>query len=162
MNVKIGNLIITSFCNKNIEHLKFIRDLKEDDLIYQFVSTDVEEELKTTSEKLELEKSYIIETKKEPIGYISIKKIINEDKIIELRYAVHPEHRRFKGSINKGYGQQILEECSTYIFDNMNIDSIDLHIRKDNEASIGCAKKANYKCIDENDDEYYYIYRLSK
>ena len=40
--------------------------------------------------------------------------------------------------------------------------NIDLHIRKDNEASIGCAKKANYQCVGMNDEEYYYIYRLSK
>lgn len=62
----------------------------------------------------------------------------------------------------KGYGEQILEECGNYLFTFDDINHIDLHIRKDNEASIGCAKKANYQCVGMNDEEYYYIYRLSK
>lgn len=165
MNILIGNLNITSYCVENIDHIKFRHDLVEDDLIYEFVSTTVGNDLLETQEigKLELGYSYIIEDHKKPIGYIYIGSIENSKDIVELRYAVHPEFRRlgylgYSNSSRRGYGQQILEECSNYLFTLDNIEGVELHIRKDNEASIGCAQKAKYKCIGTNEEEYYYIY----
>lgn len=168
MKINIGNLIITSFCSNNIEHIKFRNDLKEDDPIYDFVSTTIEDDLQEVySDELELEQSYVIQDKNKLVGYIYIKGISEENGIVELRYAVHPEFRRlgyigYKDESRKGYGQQILEECSNYLFTFDDINSVELHIRKDNEASIGCAEKAKYKCLGENNDEYFYIYRKYK
>lgn len=167
MNRKIGNLTITSFCSENIEHLKFRNDLKEDEAIYDFVSTNIENDLvEIESKEIELkESSYIMSEKDKLVGYVYFD--IIADGIVELRYAVHPEYRRL-GCLEstavdrKGYGQQILEECRDYLFTLENINSVMLYIRKDNEASIRCAKKAKYKCIGVNYGEYFYIYRASK
>lgn len=168
MNIKIGNLMITSFCSENIEHLKFRNDLKEDEAIYDYVSTNIEYDLQEIDNQEEInleEASYIIAEKDKLVGYVYLD--IVEAGVVELRYAVHPEYRRlgylgYSDSNRKGYGQQILEECRDYLFTLKDINSIELHIRKDNEASIGCAKKAKYKCIGENANEYYYIYRNFK
>ena len=168
MNIKIGNLTITSFCSDNIEHIRFRKDLKHDYPIYEFVSTNIESDLQEVhSDNIELERSYIIQANNDLVGYICIKEISEEEGIVELRYAVHPEFRRlgylgYHDKNRKGYGQQILEECSNYLFTLDNINSVELHIRKDNQASIGCAEKAKYKCLGENNEEYFYIYRTYK
>lgn len=154
MDISIGNLNITSFCLENIEHLNFRKDLKEDDLIYEFVSTSVEEDLhEVYSDEIELENAYIIRFKDKLIGYIYLREIPNNEGTVELRYAVHPKYRRL------GYGKKILEECRNYLFTLDNVNGIELHIRKDNEASITCAKRAKYKCVGGNNDEYFFIYK---
>lgn len=168
MQVSIGNLMITSFCAENIKHQKFRFDLAHDEVIYDFVSTNIYNDLvEVVGEDVRLECSYIIQDNDKLVGYIDTKIILNEEGIIELRYAVHPKYRRlgylgYSDSTRKGYGEQILEECSSYLFNFDNVNSIDLHIRKDNVASIGCAKKAKFKCIGTNEDEYYFIYRCSR
>ena len=169
MNIKIGNLSITSYCAENPEHIKFKWDLTKDESIYEFVSTTIGRDLHEVikDDELELENSYIIQNKNNPVGYIYIERISETEGIVELRYAVHPEYRRlgflgYHDQNRKGYGQQILEECSNYLFTFDDINSVELHIRKDNEASIGCAEKAKYKRIGENEEEYYYIYRRFK
>lgn len=150
--------MITSYCAENHEHIKFKWDLVKDEFIYEFVSTNIGKDLQEVSndEDIELENSYIIQDKDKLVGYIYIKAIPEEVDTVELRYAVHPEYRRLS------YGQQILEECSKYLFNFDGINSVELHIRKDNDASIGCAEKAKYKRLGENNDEYYYIYKTFK
>lgn len=169
MQISIGNLKITSFCAGNSQHQKFRFDLMRDDAIYEFVSTTIGKDLDEYEEEddIKLEHSYMIQDHDKLVGYIYTEGISKEEGIVELRYAVHPEYRRLKflgysDPNRKGYGQQILEECCRYLFTFDDINSVDLHIRKDNDASIGCAKKAKYKCVGENDDEYYYIYRRSR
>lgn len=169
MNISIGNLTITNFCTQNPEHVTFKCDLVKDQSIYDFVSTNIGDDLivPTESDDLELDHSYVIEDNHKPIGYIYIEGLSQTQGVVELRYAVHPEYRRlgflgYSDSNRRGYGQQILEECSNYLFTFEDINSIELHIRKDNEASIGCAEKAKYKCIGEYKAEYYYIYRMSR
>ena len=169
MQISIGNLMITNFCSDSIKHQKFRFDLIRDDAIYEFVSTSIGKDLieLEESEDIELEHSYIIQDNDELVGYIYIEGISEEEGIVELRYAVHPEYRRlgFLGqsdSNRRGYGQQILEECSKYLFTFDNINTVELHIRKDNYPSLGCAKKAKYKCVSENNNEYYYVYRYSR
>ncbi len=157
MDISIGRLNITSFCLENVEHLKFKKELKEDELIYEFVSISIEDDLhEVYSDNLELENSYIIKHQDKLVGYICLKEIPENYEIVELRYAVHPKFRR------QGYGRKILEECRDYLFSLENINGIELHIRKDNEASIYCAKRAKYKCTGENNDEYFYIYKSLK
>ena len=148
MDISIGKLNITSFCLENLEHIKFRNELKEDDLIYEFVSTSIESDI-------ELENSYIIRTKDELVGYIYLKLISEEDNIVELRYSVHPKYRGL------GYGKRILEECRQFLF-NVDMNCVELHIRKDNENSIRCAESAEYELTGENNDEYFYIYKSLK
>jgi len=150
--------MITSFCSKNINHLKFRKELKQDEYIYEFVTIDIEKDLieATSEEKIEIDNSYIIQDNDKLVGYICLKPMYEEKDIVELRYAVHPEYRRLN------YGKQILEECRNYLLSFNYINDLELHIRKDNNASIGCAEKAKYKRIGENDLEYYYIYRAIK
>lgn len=101
---------ISSLIYLNINHLKFRRDLKRDDLIYEFVSTDIERDLidNTNEQEIELENSYIIQDRDKLVGYIYIEGISQEEKIVELRYAVHPEYRRlgylgYSDENRKGY-----------------------------------------------------------
>lgn len=157
MDISIGKLTITSFCLENIEHLKFRNDLQKDELIYEFVSTSIEDDFyEVYSDNLELENSYIIKFQNTLVGYIYLTKLAESEGLVELRYAVHPKYRRL------GYGRKILEECRKYLFTLDNINGIELHIRKDNESSIYCAKRAKYKCIGENNNEYFYIYKSMK
>lgn len=169
MNISIGNLNITSFCSNNIDHVKFRKELANDEYIYEFVSTTISDDLHEVENDLEIEldNSYIIQDKDKLVGYIYIEGISEEEGIVELRYAVHPEYRRlgflgYSDVSRLGYGQQILEECKDYLFTFDNINSVELHIRKDNKVSIGCAEKAKYKKIGENNNEYYYVYRAYK
>lgn len=171
MHKSIGNLVITSFCSDIAEHVKFKWDLSQDDKVYDFVSIDIGNDLvkyeleDKNDDVIKFEHSYIVENDDKPVGYIYTKDL--EHGVVELRYAVHPLYRRLNfigySDINRhGYGEQILRECSDYLFSFPDIKAIDLHIRKDNEASIGCAKKAKYKCIGSCEEEYYYIYRKSR
>ena len=125
MNIPIGNLTITSFCSQNATHIKFRHDLSQDDAFYEFVSIDIEKDLHEVSndEKLELENAYIIQDKDKLVGYIYIEGISETEEIVELRYAIHPEFRRlgylgYSDSNRRGYWEQILEECSRYLFYN--------------------------------------------
>lgn len=161
--------MITSFCSKNIDHLKFKEDLKRDVLVEEFVSTDIERDLRDNSDQqeIELKNSYIIQDKDKLVGYIYIERIPEEEKVVELRCAIHPKYRRlgyagYSDENRKGYGQQILEEFGNYLFTFYDINAIELHIRKDNYASINCAEKAKCKRLGENNIEYYYIYRKFK
>jgi len=169
MKISIGNLVITSFCSENVSHIKFRNELKDDDSIYDFVSTDIEDDLHEVSNDNEIEigNSYIIQDNDDLVGYIYVLDIPDSSNTVELRYAVHPEYRRlgylgYSDTTRRGYGQQILEECSRYLLNIDGIDTVELHIRKDNEASIRCAEKAKYKCLGENNEEYFYIYRAFK
>lgn len=166
MNISVGNLMITSFCENNAKHRKFRLELAHDEKIYEFVSVCIMNDLTndSNSNNIELGHSYIIENNRKLVGYIYIEEIDSIEGTIELRYAVHPEYRNIKRRINtkKSYGQMILEECSNYLFTLDNINNIDLHIRKDNEISIKCAEKSKYKCIGTNEEYYYYIYRRKR
>lgn len=169
MNIKIGNLTITNFCCKNVDHIMFIRKLEEDDLIYDFVSTSVGEDLMNTSDSdnIELGNCYIVSDDEIPVGIVYFMEIKNNNSFIELRGAIHPEYRRlgylgYHDPDRTGYGEMILKECSDYLFSLPSIDGVELHIRKDNIASIGCAIKSDYICEGENNDEYYYVYRKYK
>lgn len=169
MKTIIGNLCVTSYCSENPKHIRFKHDLMLDEPIYEYVSTNIGRDLQETSndDKIKIENSYIVQDREQLIGYIFTTELSNVDNIVELRYAVHPEFRRFgfigyADATRKGYGQLILEECRDYLFSNTDINAIELHIRKDNEASIGCAEKAKYKRYGENNHEYYYIYRSYK
>ena len=169
MKIPIGNLTITSYCVENINHIHFRKDMMKDELIYEFVSTDIESDLLKIQEMEEFKLGYfyVIEDYKRPVESVYIGSIENISDIVELRYAVHPEYRRlgyigYSNFNRKGYGQQILEECRDYLFTLNGIKGVELHIRKDNEASIGCAQKSKYKCIGTNEEYYYYIYRSLK
>ena len=96
MNIVIGNLSITDFCSQNIEHIKFRKELALDELIYEFVSIDVEKDLHEVENQdhLTLKNSYIIQDHDKLVGYIYIEEVQQQDGVLELRYAVHPKYRR--------------------------------------------------------------------
>ena len=157
MNIPIGNLSITSFCESNIEHIKFRKELAKDGFIYDFLSHTVEKDLIEIydNDEIELGQTYLITEENKIIGYIYIGLINDKKGILELRYAVHPKFRR------KGYGKQILEQCRDYLFTFEDVNSVELDIRIDNDRSINCAEKAKYKCISLESDSYY-VYRTYK
>ena len=169
MNIKIGNLTITNFCFNNIDHIMFKKVLDDDDLIYDFVSTTVGEDLinTTDSDNIILDNAYIVCDGEIPVGVVYFMEIKDNNSFIELRGAIHPEYRRlgylgYHDSDRTGYGEMILKECSDYLFHFPGIDGVELHIRKDNIASIGCAIKSGYIYEGENNNEYYYVYRKYK
>ena len=96
MKISIGNLTITDFCSKNIEHVKFRKELANDDSIYVFVSIDMEHDLHEVSnqEQLEFGNYYIVQEENRLVGCVYVQMLSEEDKNVELRYAVHPEYRR--------------------------------------------------------------------
>ena len=140
MKIKLRTLsIMTCDFNKK-KHYRFIKDMKEDQLIRKFVPNEIEKELSLSKEdrQIEIGSSYIVVEDKKLIGYIRFKEL-NESGILTLNYGVHPDLRR------KGYGTKILKEVSDYTFKSIdNVDEIKLYIRSINKGSIKCALNANF------------------
>lgn len=150
MDISIGKLTITNFCEDNIEHIKFREDLVNDEVFHKFFPYENIESLLrpvTNDGSIEVKNTYIVKDKEKLIGWLYLGGI---EHIVSLDCAVHPNYR------NLGYGTMIVEECSNYLFQNNIASEIEVTIRKDNNYSISCIEKCNYKRLRKMDDFYIY------
>ena len=81
-------------------------------------------------------KAYIVLHNIEPIGYLYISGIVNDDVYIE--YSILNSKR------NLGYGTLLVKEITDYIFLNYNIRQIKLDISLNNQPSINIARKNGF------------------
>ena len=88
--------------------------------------------------------AYVVLNNLEPIGYVYISGISNDDIYIEC--AILHNKRKL------GYASLLLKELTDYIFSNYNIRQIKLDISLNNQGSIMVAKKNGFD-VDEEDFE---------
>lgn len=88
--------------------------------------------------------AFIVLEEKNPIGYLFISSMINDEVFIE--YSILKEYRQ------KGYGKKVVNEISDYLFENNNIKSIILDIDPSNKNSMLLASSCGF-FFDEDDYE---------
>lgn len=88
--------------------------------------------------------AFIVLEQNNPIGYLFISSMINDEVFIE--YSILKEYRR------KGYGKKLVNEISDYLFENNNIKSIILDIDPSNKNSMLLASSCGF-FFDEDDYE---------
>ena len=140
MNVKLNSLAITNFDSNDLEKIKFVKELKEDNLISQFLYGCIDKMIEASekSENFVLGYGYIVLDKDNLIGFIRPARII-DNSTLDIDYAVKSNYR------HQGYGTKILEEASEYFFKNSDeIENIKLFIDSENVNSMSCAEKAGF------------------
>lgn len=139
MKIKLKTLSIMTYDINKKENVRFVTELKNDQLMRKFVPGTIEKRLLSASNdsNIEIGSSYIINENKNPVGYVRFNEL--EDNVLTLHYGVHPDKRK------QGYGSKILLEVSDYVFKNMNdINKIRLCIRSYNVGSRKCALNAGF------------------
>lgn len=139
MKIKLKTLSIITYDMSKRKNIRFVTELKEDQLMRKFVSDTIEKRLISSSsdDNIKIGSSYIVNEDKNPIGYIRFNEL--EENTLTLHYGVHPNNRK------KGYGSKILLEVSNYVFQNMSdVSKIRLCIRSYNIGSRKCALNAGF------------------
>lgn len=154
MDVSIGGLIITKFCETNAEHLKFKKELLEDGLMHYFFPNLNSYNFLTPSvleEKPKIKNFYLVKDIEKLIGWIYIGGI---KRNIILDGGIHPQYRK------QGYFTKLVTEFSDYLFENDLVDDIEMEIKNNNTGSLKAIRKANYKCLARIHS--YYIYHTNR
>ena len=140
MNIRIKNLTITEYDELDKRKIRFIKDIKEDQLVGRYVSNTMDEWLEDSRglDKLLVGPAYIISDKRKLVGFIRMASL-NKNGEVDLHYGVHPDFRK------QGYGSKILLEVSNYLLKNTEyVKRIKLDIKEENKGSILCAENANF------------------
>lgn len=137
MEIKLDSLVVTNYDSKDLDKVKFVREIGEDKNIRRYVSPNIEEVLMRPNYTGDIENAvaYIVKDQDKCVGFV--KPSIFFDTEVGLDYGVHPEYRK------KGYGTKILLEVSDYFF-KKNFQSVVLCIDNSNKASINAALKAGF------------------
>lgn len=150
MDISIGNLTVTNFCENNIEHIKFKKELLNDRFMCHFFPDMKEEEFLLPCgniNQIQLGHYYLVEDADNLVGWFYLKGV---DKYCALDCGIHPHYRK------KGYGTLILQECRDYLFEKDITNEIELMIKNTNAGALACAKKAKYKKLGKVDCFYIY------
>lgn len=154
MDISIGRLIITEFCETNIEHLKFKRELLADGLMNYFFPNLHGDNFLVPSvleEKPKIRNFYLVKDIEKLIGWIYIGGI---ERNIVLNGGIYPQCRK------QGYLTKLVTELSDYLFENDLVDDIEVAIKNNNTGALKTIKKANYKRLGKIDS--YYIYHTNR
>lgn len=154
MNISIGRLIITEFCEANAEHLKFKRELLEDGLTNYFFPNLTSDNFLTPSvleNQPKIKNFYLVKDIEKLIGWIYIGGI---ERNVILDGGIHPQYRK------QGYLTGLATELSDYLFENNLVDDIEVEIKNNNTGALKTIKKAKYKCLGKIDS--YYIYHTNR
>ena len=138
MEIKLKNLVVTDYDSRDMDKVKFVRDVANDKDIRRYVSNDIDQWLMRphyTNDALENCVVYMVKDKDKIVGLFKPAVYYGTD--IGLDYAVHPDFRR------KGYGTKILLEVSDYFFDR-NVERVSLCIDNTNIGSINAAINAGF------------------
>lgn len=140
MKIKLDSLYITEYCQNDKRKFRFIKEVKEDPLINQFISNhiDIYLEGSKNSTNLKVGPAYIIGDERKLVGLIRLANL-DLDGTLNLHYAVHPDYRR------QHYGTKILAEVSKYLLINVqDVKMIELYIKEINTGSLKCAANAGF------------------
>lgn len=154
MDISIGRLIITEFCETNAEHLKFKRGLLEDGLMNYFFPNLHDDNFLTPSvleEWPKIRNFYVVKDIDKLIGWIYIGGI---ERNIVLDGGIHPQYMK------QGYFTKLVTEFSDYLFENDLVDDIEVAIKNNNTGALKTIKKANYERLGKIDS--YYIYHTNR
>lgn len=150
VNIQIGKLEITSFCEENPKHKLFKRDLMDDKFMGYFLPDIQEKDFLRpceTQNQIQIGNYYIAKEKDNLVGWFFLK---GSNRSCALDCGVQPHFRK------NGYGTLILQEYRDYFFKENIVDEIELVIKNTNAGAINCAKKAKYKQLGRFDDFYIY------
>lgn len=141
MKEKMKNLVITNYCSTDKRKYRFIHEVKEDPLIRDFVSPNIEQYLNDSEgvSRLKVGPAYIIADQRKLVGFIRLA-TLNLNGVLNLHYGVHPSFRK------QHYGTKILVETGSYLFQSMpDVKKIELYIHERNTGSLGCASNACFQ-----------------
>ena len=144
------------------KHYSLIKSMEMDDDVNRYVSkyfsSWISFYVSEGDEVIELEKSYVIENNNKYVGFVGSLEL-SSDGVLEVWYALSKEYR------NKGYGEKLLGEVTSYYIENVNgVNGICLNVDKYNIVSQKVAISNGYTKVSEEDDvyEYQYIKRKSR
>ena len=158
MYIKLKNLAITSYNSNSIDHIKFVKDMKDANRIDNYLYNCIDEMIKKSENRsnLVIGYGYIIKDKDNLVGFVRPARINNID-ILNIDYGVHPKYR------HQGYGTEILVEVSDFFLDSFdNIHKIKLSIEESNTYSLACAKKAGFIEVKKDYSEQFKTYLKEK
>ncbi len=142
MKIQLTSLNIETFNSKNEEHLKYLKELINDQTIKERF-TGLNLKIKKESKEFELDRGYLVSIEDKIIGYVGISNI-NLHNQIYLRITIRNQYR------NRGLATETLNEISEYLTTKYDLESIRLVIAKDNISSLKSASKSGFTWI-END-----------
>lgn len=130
-NLRTKSFKFASYDEKNIEHLKLLKDITNDNLTQEFFN-DWSTLLFSTDE---FTYGYIVEKDNNVIGLITINEM--DDRNFVFSHIISPNHRGNK------YSSLIKKELYDYIFQNNMADNIICYIEDTNKNSISSMMKTN-------------------
>ena len=144
MKIRLYSLYLTNYEDKDKKKENFLKQVKDDETIKEFVSTDIEEDLrkiepyKNDNKALHVGPTYIVAIDNKLIGFVRFASF-KEGKL-NLHYGVVPSYR------NHGYGTRILKETGTFVLKNIpEVQKVVLNIKPSNKGSIKAAINAGYR-----------------
>ena len=146
--ITLETLKLVSFNKKDLNHLKFLKELQNDSDITKWFN-GLTGGLLHHQEIEPFGCSFFVALKDDTlIGYINIGDYYKTEKTLFLRGAIHESVR------GKGAGKRMLLEVSNYLFMNyLQLESIILKIDIDNKKSLNVADACGYKWYERD----YYI-----
>ena len=137
MEVKLNSLTVTDYDQKDLEKVKFVKEVSKDKEIKNNVYPHPEKWLTLPNDTDDVEEccTYMVKDDDNLVGFFKTSSYF--DKGIGIDYAVHSNYR------NKGYGSKILLEVSNYFLKH-NAERIILCINNSNVASRKAAEHAGF------------------
>lgn len=119
------------------KHKKLNEEFKSGDSLSEYIH-QISERLESSkyNDKTIYQSAFVVECNEIPIGYLYISNKINDEVFLE--YSILKEYRK------KGYGSELLNEITNYLFECCNIKNIRLDIDPSNKNSILLASNCGY------------------
>ena len=143
----LEDFILIQIDMTNDRHIKFIKEINNDDLIKKYLfpyNESLEDFIDSKVSGVDIFNNfYIIYYENREVGYIEIENMKN----VSLNYALLSSER------GNGLDSKLLKELSKYILDNYSdqIESVNTIIRNENEASIHASIKGGFDFIETKD-----------
>ncbi len=143
-----------------IDDKEYVVEMLQDPDVMRYIgprrALNEQEALKWFSEELDLRSRFAIALKSsdELIGFCGVKEI---DGVLDFGYFLR---KRFWG---QGYATNICERVLEMIRSDIDLETLQVFIAKENKASLAVARKLSWKRLREmvKDNEKGYLYRLT-
>ncbi len=143
MEYPLETLKLVTFDKNNLEHMLFLKSLRQDESIKERFQGIAANLLHPTDRFWG--NSYFVKDKDTLVGFLNIGNYNIEEKSVYLRGAT------LKGYRGMGYGKKFLKESTDYIFNNyLQVESIRLVIARDNIASLKTAEDCGYTWLNKD------------
>ena len=144
-NIHTRTFTFKDYDKNNLEHLRLIKIISEDELSTKFFN-EWKELMFSDSD---IEYGYIVEKDNIPIGLITICEI--DDRNIVFSHIIAPAYR------GNRYSSLLKKELYQYLFENNMVDNIICYIDKDNKNNISSMLKSNPDDIKSVTEDLYMV-----